>query len=627
MKPPTAIILCLIVTFSALAASPVVAAAPNINHDNVKAFFDSAFALQTKEHRMAGVVVSVVYQGEVLFKEGYGFADIENRIPADPDTSLFRIASITKPFVWTAIMQLHEQGKLNIDDDVNEHLAAFKMPDKFDEPIRIRHLLTHTPGLEDQAIGMNARTIEETRSLERYLIENMPMRVRPPGKYASYSNWGASLAGYIVEQVSGQPWDDYVDENILSPLEMNSTNTHKVLSKEFSNRHAKSYVHSGGQYLERPFEAMNDTPAGVMSTTADDMTRFMLMHLNNGTFKGRQILGANTSKLMQSPLFEVHDSLPAMLHGFYRSDRNKELIFGHGGDINQFHSNLSLFPEHELGVFVSYNSDPSNIARSNVIPSFVDYFFPADYLREAPSPAPISLAEYEGEYIPLRSNTSTIERLGVLVNSLAISAIEGGLLVGGKSAWVPVAENEFVAKYVDRSMIFLRDDGNEITHVVIGSPLGTFEKVSGLDAPETQKMLIGLMALIAVLTVAGYGFRLFVPSRIVGLNAMPVMSAWSHGLLVLILYTILVMVLSGDVEEFVLGVPRNMHILLWIMNLNLILGLYVIWAAAQNWITGIGTPSMRLRFGLVGLMAIINFWVSWYFNILTYPFSGMQVIT
>ena len=602
------------------------AAAPEVNPNNVESFFDTAFAVQTKDHRIAGVVVSVVYRGEVLFAKGYGFADIENRKPADPEKSLFRIASITKPFVWTAIMQLHEQGKLNINDKVNDYLTVFQMPDTFDEPIRIRHLLSHTPGLEDQAIGMNARTAAETKSLERYLSENMPKQVRAPGEYAAYSNWGTSLAGYIVEQVSGQPWDVYVDKEILQPLEMDSTNTHKVMRDDFVERHAKSYVYSGGRFVGKPFEAMNDTPAGVMSTTAKDMTSFMIMHLSQGSFKGREVLSGDTSNLMHTPLFKAHESLPAMLHGFYRSDMNEQVIFGHGGDTNQFHSNLSLFPEHDLGLFVSFNSDPSDVARSNIVRSFVDYFFPSEYLREAPDAVSIPLAEYSGEYIPLRSNHSTIERLGTLVTSITIAENNGELQVND-GLWVPIAEDKFVSKYLDRTLVFLRGAANGVSHVVIGSPLGTYKKVTGFDAPANQKLLITIMVLIAVATVLGYGFRAFVPSHTVGLRSLPVFVAWLHGLSVLVLYAILVVVLTGDVEEFVLGVPRNMHLVLWVMNFNLIFGIYVIFTAVRNWGVGDGTTSMRIKFSFVALMALINFWVCWYFNILAYPLSAMQVIS
>ncbi|SVD70248.1 uncharacterized protein METZ01_LOCUS423102 [marine metagenome] len=209
---------------------------PAITAENVEAFFNTAFAVQQQEHSIAGAVVAVVYQGEPLFKAGYGYADIDQRIPADAEISLFRIASITKTFVWTAIMQLHEQGKLDINDDVNDYLTEFKVPDTFPEPIRIRHLLTHTPGLEESALGMSARNLEEMKPLAQYLQTNMPARVSPPGSHASYSNWGASLAGYIIEQISGQSWSDYVDANILTVLDMKSTNTQNEIPEPLRKR-------------------------------------------------------------------------------------------------------------------------------------------------------------------------------------------------------------------------------------------------------------------------------------------------------------------------------------------------------------------------------------------------------
>ncbi len=192
--------------------------APALNAANIRQFFDAAFATQSQDHRLVGAVVAVVHKGEVAHLAGYGWADLESRTPADPEASLFRIGSISKPFVWTAIMQLVESGQLSLEDDVNEHLSAFQIPDTYAEPVRIRHLLTHTPGFEDQAIGMNARNLETRIPLETYLAEQMPARVRPPGEHVAYSNWGTTLAAYIVQQVSGQNWADYIDEHILAPL-------------------------------------------------------------------------------------------------------------------------------------------------------------------------------------------------------------------------------------------------------------------------------------------------------------------------------------------------------------------------------------------------------------------------
>jgi CubicO group peptidase (beta-lactamase class C family) len=234
-----------ILALIALTTGVAAAENPDLNRQNVAAFFDTAFSVQQKDHEIVGAVVSVVHDGEVLFKAGYGFADLEIRTPADPDESLFRIASITKTFVWTAIMQLVEQGRLSLDDPVDQYLD-FSIPDVYGEPIRIRHLLTHTPGFEEKATDSRARTVEEVGPLKDYLIEAMPARVRPPGEQASYSNYATALAGYIIERITGQTWADYIDKHILGPLGMDSTNTQLVMKEGLKARHATSYKYRGG---------------------------------------------------------------------------------------------------------------------------------------------------------------------------------------------------------------------------------------------------------------------------------------------------------------------------------------------------------------------------------------------
>lgn len=596
--------------------------APELTAESIQRFFDAAFATQIQDHRIVGAVVSVVHKGEVAHSSGYGWADLETRTPADPVDSLFRIASISKPFVWTAIMQLVEDGRLGLDDNVNDHLTDLKIPDTFDSPVRIRHLLTHTPGFEDQAIGMQARSLEELIPLETYLAEHMPARVRPAGEHAAYSNWGTTLAAYIVQEVSGENWANYIDRHILKPLAMTSTNTHTVPADGLAARIATSYVWTDGRFQAKPYEQMNDEPAGMISTTADDMSRFMLAQLNLGAFEDARILSEATARQMHSPLFAPHPNINPLLHGFYRSDRNGQIIFGHGGDTNQFHSNLSLFPEHDLGIFVSFNSDPAEAARSNLIPAFVDHFFPVTYLREAPEPASgVDLSDYTGEYIPLRSNQSTLERLGTLVTGVSIEADESELLFAGNSRWIPQGDDLFVGRYQDVNMVFERENG-EVTHVVIDSPLSTFRRVSGLDAPGNTITLIIVMTLIALVAVIGYGIRAFWRAPIGQRLPTPhVGAAWVHSLLLIVLYAYLGIVLTGDVEEFVFGVPTRVLVNVWLLDLNTLLGLVVVGFSGIQWLRDSGTLKMRFSYSLVGLAALINLWVTWYYNLLSHPFS------
>ena len=615
--------ICITLALLLITADARTAERPELNRQNVAAFFDTAFSVQQKDHQIVGAVVSVVQNGEVLFKSGYGFADLESRTPADPDESLFRIASITKLFVWTAIMQLAEQGRLTIDDPVDEYLD-FPIPTSYRDPIRIRHLLTHTPGFEEKGIGSSARTINDVTPLRQHLIDAMPARVRPPGEHASYSNYGTALAAYIVERISGQHWSDYIDQHILSPLEMSSTNTQLAMREDLRARHATGYRFGGGQFTATEYEFFKDVPAGHMSTTADDMTRFMLAHLNSGTFKSAQILEHATALTMREALFDPHPGISPMLHGFYRADRHGLEIFGHGGDVNQFHSNVSLIPDHNLGVFVSFNSDSAAGARGKLIVAFIDHFFGDEYLRAAPEPFKMDLEPFTGEYLALRSNYSTFEKLSMLVNAITVSAGDNELLLAGGNVtrWIPVAENRFTGKYSNQTMVFERDADDDVSHMVINSPLGTYQRLTGLDSPSLQQKMLGALLAIALLTLVGYSYRGFRRAEAAArLPQRDVILAWIHSLLLITLYGYLIVKLSGSVDEFSYGMPTSAHLVMLSMAANLLLGLIIVGLAATQWLRSLGGTLARVRYGFVAFAALLNLWICWYFNILAYLFQ------
>src|SRR5574342_1182188 len=185
----------------------------------MEAFLDELFGRHMEEYHIAGAAVSVVKDGALLFAKGYGYADLENGIPVDPEGTVFRLGSVTKLFTWTAVMQLAERGKLDLDADINKYLD-FRIPDTYPEPITIKHLMTHTAGFEDRFFELMALDVDDLVPAREWLVSHMPARVRPPGDCAAYSNYGTSLAGYIVARISGQPYDQYIQEHILNPLGM-----------------------------------------------------------------------------------------------------------------------------------------------------------------------------------------------------------------------------------------------------------------------------------------------------------------------------------------------------------------------------------------------------------------------
>ena len=203
---------------------------------------------ELEAYEVAGLTVAVVKDGQLFFAKGYGWADVERQVPVEADKTLFRPGSVSKLFTWTAVMQLVEQGKLDLDADVNTYLTQFKIPATYQAPITLRHVLTHTVGLEDGGIGyLMARSPQQIVPLARSLAEHIPARVRPVGTSgeglsSSYSNWATSLAGLIVANVSGVSFEDYVEANILRPLGMDSSTFKEPLPEALEKRMSVGYT-------------------------------------------------------------------------------------------------------------------------------------------------------------------------------------------------------------------------------------------------------------------------------------------------------------------------------------------------------------------------------------------------
>ncbi len=593
-----------------------------ITKRSLTGFFDTAFEVQRKDHEIVGALVVVVKDGEVLFKRGYGFADIEAREKADPDRHLFRIASITKPFTWTAVMQQVEQGNLDLDVDVNQYLD-FEFPEAFGEPIRLRDLMTHTPGLEERGIGSFIRTEEELLPPSDWLPGHMPDRVRPPGTFVSYSNYGTGIAGYIVERVSGKPWPDYIQENLLDPLGMSDTNVYQPMSDTHKEHHAKGYTYEAGQFVAKPYWFSNNRPAGVISSTAADMAKWMMMHLNLGELDGVRILQEDTAKTMQSELYRAHPDAIPILHGFYRTDRNGVEIFTHGGDVNQFHSNMSLFPEHNLGLFVSFNSDPGASARSNLVPAFVDYFFPDEFPAPVEVNESVNLNEYLGAWTTTRRNHSRFEKLSLLVQTGEINKTsDGGILLsffGNSSRWYPIENDIFRAKYSPRRMHFHRDDDGEVNYMTFSDGFGAFEKLSFWQSGQTQGALFGLVGLVAFCYVVVALYRLFKPAPTT-LSLPDRLAAIVLGGSILFLLYRLYVGLTGNTDDLVFGLPRAIELtFLWSL-LTVPLAFYVTYCAIRQWTNNSGSLSLRIKYTLFTASGLLYVFLLWYWNLLSYYF-------
>jgi CubicO group peptidase (beta-lactamase class C family) len=353
---------------------------------DLEAWLDGMVPYALKAGEMAGVVVVVVKDGTVLLHKGYGYADVQKRVPMDPERTMVRIGSTSKLFTWTAVMQLVEQGKLDLDRDVNDYLD-FKIPHDFGKPITLRDLMNHRGGFEEGLKDILRTDVRDLPSTESYLKEHPRPMLFAPGEVPAYSNYGAALAGYIVQRVSGEPYERYVENHILTPLGMSHTTFEQPLPQRFAGRVSNGYRTADAPPGE--YEQIVTRPAGSGTATAADMARFMIALLNDGRSGEAQILRPETVRQLAIPSVSVLPGFATMLHGFFRELRNGRIVLGHGGDTVLFHNEFDFLPDEHTGILFTFNSRGRNdavyVARQTLFEGFMDRYFPGP-------PAPLDFA-------------------------------------------------------------------------------------------------------------------------------------------------------------------------------------------------------------------------------------------
>lgn len=357
-------------------------AAPAMTSQDLATFYDGLFPYALHRAGIPGGVIVVVKDGKLLFAKGYGYADVKTKTPVNPNTTLFRPGSVSKLFTWTAVMQLVQAGKIDLDVDVNKYID-FTIPPFDGKPVTMRNLMTHSPGFEETVRDLLVDTKEQVLPIDVYLKRRLPTRIFPPGEVIAYSNYGATLAGYIVQRVSGEKFEDYVAQHVFAPLKMIHSTFVQPLPANLAPLMATGYVDG----KVKPFEFVDTAPAGSSTSTGIDMSHFMLAYLNGGTYDGYELLKPATVKEMWTPQVPEEKGLPGFDLGFYQDDFNGLTIVGHGGDTVAFHSDLHIIPSKGVGFFVSFNSPGKEGAvedvRNNLFKAFLDRYYPYTPPNEA----------------------------------------------------------------------------------------------------------------------------------------------------------------------------------------------------------------------------------------------------
>jgi len=429
-----------------------------INPAELKAFLDPLMQEQMEAHHIAGAAVSVVQVGKMLLAKGYGLADVAANKKVEAESTLFDIGSISKTFTFTAIMQLVEQGKLDLNADINTYLD-FKIPATYPDPITLANLMSHSAGLDEFFYGIAAPSPEEVLPLGEFVRTRLPPRVRPPGVVSAYTNYGVTLAGYIVERVSGQAYTSYVDEHILKPLGMTHTSPHMLLPESSSQDISLTYAYQDGKFqsMKDSLLMLHEIPACCLDTTATDMAQFMIAHLQEGTYQDTRILKPETARLMQTQHFTQDPRLRGWAHGFVEYRAENPRVIGHNGDTDYFYSLIWLVPEADLGIFIASNTAGGRPMIEEVAGAFIDHYFGAPVIVP---PVPLEnsttdLHTLEGSYAPANNSIGTSEKLRLVTAILKLQAQEdGSLLLSGLG---------LSQRYVEvEPMLFQRDDGRRV---------------------------------------------------------------------------------------------------------------------------------------------------------------------
>jgi CubicO group peptidase (beta-lactamase class C family) len=521
------------------AAAPAAAAVPGarlqagqtIPPAELAAFVDGVVHEAMRQQHVVGVTVAVVQNGQVLLKKGYGFASLAPARPVDPDRTLFRLGSASKLFTWVTLLQAAEAGRMRLDQPVNLYLPkpAQVRDQGFDQPVRVVDLMAHAGGFEDRVFGHLVESDPDyVRPLDLYLHEERPRRVRAPGEVASYSNYGAALAGAAAANAFGETFERVTEDKIFLPLGMNHTSFREKrpvkaalpapLPLQLADNTADGFHWARGGFERRPYEYLGQiAPAASASSTAGDMARFMLALLGGGQFGGATIYGPGSAKALRTPILASPPQINGWAHGLMVEPLpGGRTGYGQLGVTTAFAAHLATTPDLNLGVFVAANTDSGGRLVQDLPGAVVREFYLAPNGEpRAGSPELVrNAALFTGRYLSTRRAYSGLEGfVDAVLGTARVRVTPDGRLVtedaSGAKVWVPegeLAEGRFIGLQDDERLVFRIGEGRALAYQT--SPnVALFERISFWRSPDALALFGALTAAAALLGLVAAAFR------------------------------------------------------------------------------------------------------------------------
>lgn len=611
-----------------LAVGPLRAAVPDVTDPAVvEAFVDGAVKPQMERHHSPSGVVAVMKDGELVFAKGYGYIDVDQRIPVDAATSLFRPGSISKLFTWVAVMQQVEQGRLDLDVDVNQYLENFQIEDSWPgQPVTLRHILTHTAGFEDGAFGYLIindvdRIVPLAESMKRY----QPKRVNPPGEHVAYSNWATAVAGLIVANVSGLEFNAYVQKHIFDVLGMERSTFVEPLPAELEAGMAKAYRREGGRYVELDYEIIsNFGPAGAAAVTAPDMARFARALLNDGAWEGRRILRPETLQQMLDEGFSHDPRVKGMGLGFihYAYGYDGLDIFGHDGGTTVFVSHFGMSRSENFMLFSSFSGPGAAPTHQGFVEAFYDNFFPpAQPAVEPPADFAERAHKYAGTYNTYRGSFTKIEALMRLLGGSKVTPLDDNTLLVDDQRYVELEPNLFREVDDGGRIAFQQDEqGAVVGYVIDGLGVMQLYRAPWYESKGVVLPLLGLALLVCV----GVCLRLAYQWSRYRESAAAAKTRWRVSFAVaasnLLFFILAGIAVSAGLQALLYELPTLLKVALVLPLVATVAGLWQLYLTVQLWRQGVGSVWSRIRFSAVTLAGLFLIWFYYYWNLLGFNY-------
>ena len=416
--------------------------------ETLPALVDASARKLMQEQHAPGTAVAIVHGGAIVALRAYGLARVETNTPVDASRTLFRVGSVTKPLTAAAVLQLVDEGRLDLFRDVRAYLPGLDLR----YGVTAHQLLTHTAGFDEKFAGNFTRSPEALEALAPYLRRSIRTAVQP-GLFYSYSSSNYAVAGWLLVQLSGMPYDDAMAARLFTPLGMTATTTRQPPEDALLDGRAPGYAWDGAQYQALPFRYTNTSPAGALSTTAADMGRFMLAMLTDGSREG-VLSPASRGKFLR-PQFRDHPRLPGVTYGFHEWRTHGRTLLHHDGTLDDQVGMLLLDPDTGFGMFAASNSNPG--IGNHLLASVLDHLYGPETPPSlgAPLRGTGHAKEVAGVYLDTTRTRHDLSSVRALMPMLqARIATDGDAIVFAGRRWLEVEPFVFQAPGGDEPIVF-----------------------------------------------------------------------------------------------------------------------------------------------------------------------------